>query len=349
MAENERGFHASAPRKKYSDITGTTTLDIATEKTDNRVFIMQLRLSDIRAEMKGVALKMNAFLENQSRFFWVTIGIALLCLVGIIDYWTGFEVSLSLFYLIPIALVTWFAGARLGMVFAISGAIVWLMADILSGTAHSSPFIYLWNSAIRLGFFALTVASLKLIKTLEQEKNIARIDYVTGLPNRRYFHDLAQREINRSFRSHNPFTTAYIDLDNFKAVNDSYGHVMGDKVLRVVADCMQRHLRKTDIVARIGGDEFAIFLPEIGSTLANAVISKMHNKLLEEMQNNNWPVTFSIGVLTFVKSPLTVSEALHMVDQMMYSVKNKGKNNITFATHPSQVAPAAKEFGRFGL
>ena len=310
---------------------------------------MQLRLSDIRAEMKTIALKMNAALESQTRFFWVTVGIALLCLVGIIDYWTGFEISLSLFYLIPIALVTWFTGARLGMVFAISGAIVWLTADILSGAVHSSPFIYLWNSAIRLGFFALTVASLKLIKTLEQEKNIARIDYVTGLPNTRYFHDLAQREINRSFRSHNPFTTAYIDLDNFKAVNDSFGHVMGDKVLHAVADCMQRHLRKTDIVARIGGDEFAIFLPEIGSTLANAVISKMHNKLLEEMQNNNWPVTFSIGVLTFAKSPLSVSEALHLVDQMMYSVKNKGKNNITFATHPSQVAPAAKEFGRLGL
>ena len=310
---------------------------------------MLLGLSEIRAEMKSVALKMNSALERQTRFFWVTIGIGLLCLVGIVDYWTGFEVSLSLFYLIPIALVTWYTTARLGVIFAISGAIIWLTADISSGAVHSYPFIYLWNSAIRLGFFVLTVASLKLIKTLEQEKNIARIDYVTGLPNTRYFHDLAQREINRSFRSRNPFTTAYIDLDNFKTVNDSLGHVVGDRVLHAVADCMQRHLRSTDIVARIGGDEFAIFLPEIGSSLAKAVISKMHSKLLEDMQNNNWPVTFSIGVLTFTRAPVSVNEALNLVDQMMYSVKNKGKNNITFATHPIQPAPAAKEFGQFDV
>jgi len=292
-------------------------------------------------------MEMLSALEKEPRSFWVIVGSALLCSIGIADFLTGIEISFSLFYLIPIALITWFTTARLGIMFAFAGAIVWLIADLAAGSLHAAPFVYIWNSAIRLGFFALTVGSLDLIKTLEREKNIARIDYVTGLLNTRYFHDLAQREINRSSRSRNPFTTAYIDLDNFKAVNDSLGHAAGDKVLCSVADCMQRHLRKTDIVARIGGDEFAIFLPEIGSTLAKPVISKMHNKLLEEMQKNNWPVTFSIGVLTFTETPSSVKEALHMVDQMMYSVKNKGKNNITFATHPTQRLSIAKELGRY--
>ena len=305
-----------------------------------------MRFSQIQTEIKTILPKIISGLETQNSSFWVIIGFALLCLVGITDYLTGYEVSFSLFYLIPIALVTWFINTNFGMMFAVASAIAWLIADVFSGAVYSHSVIYLWNSAIRLGFFVLTVFSLELIKTLKREKNIARIDYVTGLLSTRYFHDLAQREIDRSSRSGNPFTTAYIDLDNFKAVNDSLGHVAGDKVLYAVADCMQTHLRKTDIVARIGGDEFAIFLPEIGSALAKAVISKMHSKLLEEMQKNNWPVTFSIGVLTFTDAPSSVDEALQLVDQMMYSVKNKGKNNIVFSSHPNQQATAAKESQR---
>ena len=311
-------------------------------RRQTRWFIMLIPLSQLQTETKTIALKAISALEKQGKPFWVTMGAALLCLVGAVDYWTGFEVSFSLFYLIPIALVTWFTTARLGMMFAVASAIVWLIADILSGAVYSHQIIYLWNSAIRLGFFVLTVFSLELMKTLEREKTFARMDYVTGSLNTRYFHALAQREIDRSSRYQYPFTVAYIDIDNFKNVNDSFGHITGDKVLYAVADCMQRHLRKTDIVARIGGDEFAILLPEVGLSLAETVISKMHGKLLEEMQKNNWPATFSIGVLTFSDAPSSVNEMLNMVDRLMYSVKNKGKNNISFATHPDQQALTAK-------
>jgi diguanylate cyclase (GGDEF)-like protein len=299
---------------------------------------MLMRFSQIQTEMKSMALKIISVLEKQSRFFWVITGSALLCLVGITDYLTGFEVSFSLFYLIPIALVTWFTTYKLGMMFAVASAIVWLLADMLSGAVYSHQIIHLWNSAVRLGFFALTVFSLELIKTLEREKTFARMDYITGTLNTRYFHALAQREIDRSSRYRYPFTVAYIDVDNFKIVNDSFGHITGDKVLYAVADCMQRHLRKTDIVARVGGDEFAILLPEVELNLAKAVISKMRRKLLEDMQKNNWSVTFSIGVLTFLDAPPSVDEMLNMVDKLMYSVKNRGKDDITFATYPGQQA-----------
>jgi len=303
---------------------------------------MLIRLSQLQAKAKIIALKMIAAIKKQGKPFWVMVGFTLLCVVGAIDYLTGYEVSFSLFYLIPIALVTWFTTPKLGMMFAVASAIVWLIADILSGAAYSHQIIYLWNSAIRLGFFALTVFSLELVKTLEREKAFARTDYVTGTLNTRYFHALAQREIDRSSRYQYPFTVAYIDVDNFKIINDSLGHIMGDKVLYAIADNMQRHLRKTDIVARIGGDEFVILLPEVELSLAQAVISKMHGKLLEEMQKNNWPVTFSIGVLTFHDAPPSVDEMLNMADKIMYSVKHRGKNNISFATHPGQQALAAK-------
>jgi diguanylate cyclase (GGDEF)-like protein len=299
-------------------------------------------LSQLQAETKIIALKMMAAIEKLGKPFWVMVGFTLLCVVGAIDYLTGFEVSFSLFYLIPIALVTWFTTPKLGMMFAVASAVVWLIADILSGAKYSHQIIYLWNSAIRLGFFALTVFSLELIKTLEREKTFARTDFVTGTLNTRYFHALAQREIDRSFRYQYPFTVAYIDIDDFKRVNDSFGHIAGDKVLHAVADCMQQHLRKTDIVARIGGDEFVILLPQVELNLAKAVISKMHRNLLEEMQKNNWRVTFSIGVLTFHDAPPSVDEMLNMADKIMYSVKYRGKNNISFATYPVQQARAAK-------
>lgn len=299
-------------------------------------------LSQLQAKMKTMATNMIAAIAKQGKPFWVMVGFTLLGVVGAIDYLTGYEVSFSLFYLIPIALVTWFTTPKLGMMFAVASAIVWLIADIVSGAAYSHQIIYLWNSAIRLGFFALTVFSLELVKTLEREKAFARTDYVTGTLNTRYFHALAQREIDRSSRYQYPFTVAYIDVDNFKIINDSLGHIMGDKVLYAIADSMQRHLRKTDIVARIGGDEFVILLPEVELSLAQTVISKMHGKLLEEMQKNNWSVTFSIGVLTFHDAPPSVDEMLNMADKIMYSVKHRGKNNISFATHPGQQALAAK-------
>ena len=301
-----------------------------------------MRLSQLQAKIKIMALKVISALNKQSRPFWVMTGAALLCLVGVADYLTGYEVSFSLFYVIPIALVTWFTTARLGMVFAVASAMVWLIADIVSGAVYSYQIIHLWNSVVRLGFFSLTVFSLELIKVLEREKTFARMDYVTGTLNTRYFHALAQREIDRSSRYRYPFTIAYIDVDEFKTVNDSFGHVTGDKVLYSVADCMQRHLRKTDIVARVGGDEFAILLPEVEASLAKAVISKMHRMLLEDMQKNDWPVTFSIGVLSFTDAPSSVNEMLNMVDKLMYSVKHKGKNNINFSSYPEQRALAAE-------
>ena len=87
------------------------------------------------------------------------IGLALLCGVGLLDYPTGYELSFALFYLLPIALVTWFTSARLGVVTAFTSAGVWLMADILAGEEYTHKAIYFWNTAIRLGFFLLTVLS----------------------------------------------------------------------------------------------------------------------------------------------------------------------------------------------
>ncbi|MCX7001434.1 MAG: GGDEF domain-containing protein [Candidatus Sumerlaeota bacterium] len=273
-------------------------------------------------------------LEKHSRLFWGIVGGELVLVLGVIDYLTGYEISFSLFYLAPIVLVTWFVSRRLGIMFSIFSAITWYFADALSGQTYSLPAIYLWNTLIRFGFFIIVTLLLSALREkLRTEEIFARTDFVTGAVNTRYFYNLAHMEISRSRRYQHPFTLAYIDLDNFKAINDRFGHGTGDMVLKTVASALQHHLRDTDIVARFGGDEFALLLTETGQEAAKVVISKIHSSLMAEMQKNSWPVTFSIGVVTYVAVPHTVDNVVKIADELMYSVKSGTKNGVRYSTY----------------
>jgi diguanylate cyclase (GGDEF)-like protein len=182
---------------------------------------------------------------------------------------------------------------------------------------------------LRFGFFYIGTQLLAdLNARLKSEEELARVDSLTRIPNRRYFYELADTEIRRSLRYQRPFTVAYIDLDNFKLVNDRYGHHVGDAILLDVANLIDTNLRKFDMVARLGGDEFAILLPETGMDSARQVILRLQNVLLNEMHSHDWPVTFSIGVVTFTQQPRSVDEMLQEVDRLMYAAKNTGKNSV---------------------
>ena len=126
------------------------------------------------------------------------------------------EIFFSLFYLLPIGVVTWFASRRLGIVISFASAGMWLAADIFSGAVYSYPAIYLWNTLVRLSFFLITVVFLRTGKALEREKAVSQTDYVTGAVNARFFQVLAQREFDRSARYGGPLTIAYIDIDNLE-------------------------------------------------------------------------------------------------------------------------------------
>jgi len=275
-------------------------------------------------------------LAQRSKFFWTVMGFVLIAVVGLVDYLTGYEISFSLFYLIPVSIMAWFTGRRYGIAASIVSAMVWLLADITAGQSYSHPAIYVWNSLVRFSFFVIVTLLLTgLEKILKHEKELSSIDFLTGAVNARLFSELLQKEIHRSQRYKHPFTLAYIDLDNFKTINDQLGHTMGDNVLFTVVNHAKGLLRKTDTIVRLGGDEFAFLLPETEVNGATSAISKVQNSLLAEMEKKNWPVTFSIGVLTFKDPPNSSDEAIKLVDDLMYSVKNQGKNAIKFAVYPS--------------
>ena len=271
------------------------------------------------------------YLSKLPQLLLISVGTGMVLLVGILNHMAGPEISTTIFYLIPIVLVTWFTKRSIGFVFSILSALTWLIADLTSGAAHLNSDIPYWNGVARLGsFFILTFVLSTLKNTLRQEKEYSRTDFLTGTRNRRYFIELLNMEINRAHRYDHPFTVVCIDLDNFKTVNDCFGHSTGDILLRLIARTIQQNIRVTDTLARLGGDEFAILLPETGRNVAEVILQKVQEINLEIMRRHGWPVTFSIGVATFTSPPSTVDDTLRISDQLMYSAKNKGKNSIQY-------------------
>src|SRR5262249_39514906 len=132
-------------------------------------------------------------LSRLGRGIWLVVGLMCVSGVGYIDIITGYEVGFSLFYMIPVALVTWFGGSPLGITIAMSSGVMWGVADALAGAKYSSHWILIWNTFIRLTFFLITVFSVKEAKELDREKNFSRIDYTTGAMNSRFFRILAER------------------------------------------------------------------------------------------------------------------------------------------------------------
>jgi len=272
-------------------------------------------------------------LDDGHPIFWTAVGIGSIGLLGIIDTLTGNEITFSLFYMAPIVVVTWTVHQEAGLLMSMLSALTLLGAEVAAGQTYSSPTIYVWNTLIRAVFYVIvTYLVAELHKARREEQLAARTDFVSGAANARYFHELLQMEINRIHRYPHPVTVVYIDIDNFKLVNDLFGHKIGDEVLRSIAIELKAQLRRTDIVARVGGDEFALLLPSTHQPEAKVVISKVQTNLVEMMKQRNWPVTFSMGAVTCVSPPHSPEQLLNMADELMYQVKNSTKNDVRFFT-----------------
>jgi diguanylate cyclase (GGDEF)-like protein len=269
------------------------------------------------------------YLYNLKRSVLITLGVVIIVSVGVLNHLAGPDLSTWILYLIPIFLITWFTERWIGFLMSTITALTWLIADYTSGANYLDRAVPYWNYTARLCSFIIFTFILSALKgAMEKEKELSRIDFLTGVGNGRHFIELANMEINRARRNEHPLTVVYIDLDNFKTINDCYGHSTGDNLLRLVAKTIKSNIRLMDTVARLGGDEFAILLPETGPELAEAITRKVQKINLEIMQKNGWPVTFSIGVVTFIHPPTTVDEILKISDNAMYTAKNNGKNMI---------------------
>jgi diguanylate cyclase (GGDEF)-like protein len=271
-----------------------------------------------------------SFWANRPKWLLLGIGTVALILIGVGDYFASSRLlEFSVFFVLPVSFLTWFVDQRAGLAGSACSAGIILIVALHSPRQTLGHQVAYWNSLIWLMFLLLItflVAHLKVLHVRERE--LARVDDLTKVATRLALYEFAEVELNRARRFQLPMTLAYIDLDSFKEVNDRNGHAAGDRVLITVARHMRRSIRQTDLVARMGGDEFALMLPNTGTDAALAVLDKLLTTMSRSMHLNRWPVTFSVGVVTFLNAPDSVDQMVQRADEIMYSVKQAGKNHL---------------------
>jgi diguanylate cyclase (GGDEF)-like protein len=192
-------------------------------------------------------------------------------------------------------------------------------------------------------------SSRTLKKTLTELEYHAKQDPLTGLYNRRYFDIFLENEIEHSIRHNHEFCLLMLDLDNFKGVNDSYGHLCGDNVLRDVARIIKNKIRRGDMITRLGGDEFAIVLPETTVKDANQVAKEIiiaieaHQFSVE----HDFHMTTSIGLISYPTHTSSMPELLSYVDLALYQAKADGRNTVR--TYDSSISTTKNTRRLFGL
>lgn len=180
----------------------------------------------------------------------------------------------------------------------------------------------------------LREAEDKIRRELAVERQQALTDYLTGVGNRRAFVNELETSIDELKQRGHSFAVALIDLDNFKQLNDSFGHEVGDKALQQIAHCIQEQCRGSDFLARIGGDEFALILPLITPDAVQAVIARINSGVATLRNQQQWQVSLSIGVCfcDAMTMDLTVETIMRYADAAMYQGKRDGKGQINVAS-----------------
>lgn len=268
----------------------------------------------------------------------IVLGFALAVLVaGLawLDFRTGPEVAFSLIYLLPVVAAGWLLGPAWGVVVGGAAAVGWLCCEAI-WFSDRHLLIHAWNFVTRAAIFAgvgVLFANLNRDRrSLEQaharEALLARTDALTGLLNARAFHERLAEEIVRARRRLRPVCVASLDLDGFKRVNDTRGHAAGDDLLRNVAHAIRGSVRKGDLAARIGGDEFAIYFDEADP----AAVEKTARRMLEQLASATAePLTGSVGIVVH-PAPASAEELLRAADSLMYAAKAAGKNQVMLST-----------------
>jgi diguanylate cyclase (GGDEF)-like protein len=259
----------------------------------------------------------------------LTVGIGLTLVLGHVHYLSGLGFEFHVFFALPILVVAWFLGFRPALAVVLLAVGVWFAADRGLEGDQADAFPLLFNTVMRLAIFVAGAWTLaKMRQVLDREARLAREDTLTGLTNRRAFHEQGRAALALASRQEIPFTAVIIDLDKFKQVNDEQGHDTGDALLRRVAAVFRGRTRAGDIVGRLGGDEFALLLPGMDAQAALAYVNDLRQRLLDAMRDKGWPVTFSIGIVSCHRAPDVLEALLKQADQLMYAAKQAGRDRI---------------------
>jgi diguanylate cyclase (GGDEF)-like protein len=267
-------------------------------------------------------------------------------LFGIYDYVLqitfGMEnSSLLLLFTLPLSLYLASRNVIYGLSASVSLAVTSLyFIHLRTGTFWGDD---IKNSIINLNIYILVHVIIVLIvgvlleekeRLVDTLKNMAHFDYLTGLPNRYLLRNEIEHAVDTATKNDKRCAICYIDLDNFKFINDNYGHHVGDVLLKEISTCMKKHLYSGDSLLRIGGDEFLIILNDIDD---NESVQKRLTSMIREcsqdinFEGHHISATLSIGVAFCPQHGTNVKTLMETADKMMYEAKKEGKNRIIFA------------------
>ena len=268
-------------------------------------------------------------LESLPRSAAVGVVLVLCLAVGWIDYATGTEVRVLPLYFTATSFGAWRLG-RSGVSVSVASALsTWIAAQWFDPANQ-------WSSAIWISNIATQGAALlfvgMLVATLTEQLRVAnaanRRDSLTGLRNRHGLLSDTAIAIELCRRNERAIALAFVDLDNFKQVNDRLGHKAGDLLLQVCAGVIQQNCRSTDIAARLGGDEFVIAMPELQSAEAQVVMDRLRQTFTAQPEVADSQVSMTIGVLVAPRADLTIESLLTRADSLMYEAKRAGKDRV---------------------
>lgn len=264
---------------------------------------------------------------------------ASLIIAGAIDFITGKEVRVLALYFLPLLLAGWnlgFTGATLASVLA---TLVWLWALKETGTHFHASYVWFVNALTEgSGFLIVSILVAKLREAFDYEATLSRTDQLTGLFNRRAMVELVTREISVAKRHSRAASMVCIDLNDFKSANDRFGHQRGDDLLRQCSQILRRCLRASDTVARVGGDEFVVFLPETHAQQASLLVDRIRAAIDETPDFKSAGVTVSVG--TFTEAPVTsdMDSMLRAADALMYKAKRARQLRLPAVLHGPNAA-----------
>ncbi|HLB81628.1 MAG TPA: GGDEF domain-containing protein [Gemmatimonadales bacterium] len=185
-----------------------------------------------------------------------------------------------------------------------------------------------WHIAVVVVMLATGYDLYLRLRAPRGERVRGGTDELTRLENRRAFYELAGREFERARRYGHPFTIAYFDLDDFREVSHLFPHQVGDELLRLVAGAARRSVRASDVVARLGGDQYALLLVETGPDAAGAAVKKLQQTLQELSEETGLPLSVSGGVVTCLQPTESLEAAIGAADRLLHGAKAAGRDTF---------------------
>jgi len=253
-----------------------------------------------------------------------TVGVAAIFLLDVLS---GPEIRLNVLYVFPVAIVARYctklriAAAALAVTTILQ--IVTFANDAIAIPSFVTDVCVAIAASLMVIFLARTSRNRYLLAV-----NQAETDPLTSLANRRRFISAVDSEIARQTRYGGIFALAVLDLDGFKKLNDSKGHLAGDEALKLTAEILRTYTRESDLVGRIGGDEFAVLLPNTQDVDCSLMFRNLCSTIAARMADAGFDVTASMGCRTFKVPPENTAVALQQADVVMYEAKNRGKNRV---------------------